>query len=188
MAPAPCFRRRFFPREEGGTNVRQVWVEVNLLQELTQAAGKECDAALGAVHRLGGEVAGMPFTSDGLEPFVDAPRTQYLIGQVEASCGHADEAAERWRRVAAATGTGDLVWAWGAARKLDGYDNAEWTKRLEAGLARAASGNPYTAAVLETVLGKQKDAWAHYQRAILLPDRMMSHHLTRLAMAGVGLP
>jgi tetratricopeptide (TPR) repeat protein len=182
------FHQRFFPREEGGTNVRQVWVEVNLLEALTQAAGKQCDSALAAVQNLGGEIAGMPFTSDGLEPFVNAARTHYLIGQVESACGHTAEATERWRRVAAATGTGDLVWAWGAARKLDGYDNAEWTKRLEAGLARAATGNPYTIATLEAVLGKQSAAWASFQRAILLPDHMMSHHLTRLAMAGVGLP
>jgi tetratricopeptide (TPR) repeat protein len=182
------FAHRFFPREEGGTNVRQVWVEVNLLEALTRAAGKQCDSALGIAHNLGVTVAGMPFTSDGLEPFVDAPRTQYLIGQVEDTCGHTAEATERWRRVAAAAGTGDLVWAWGAARKLDGYDNAEWAKRLEAGLARAATGNPYTIATLEAVLGKQSAAWPKFQQAILLPDRMMSHHLTRLAMAGVGLP
>jgi hypothetical protein len=119
---------------------------------------------------------------------VNAPRSQYLIGQVEARCGHVPQATTRWRRVAAATGIDDLVWAWGAAKKLDGYNNAEWTKRLEAALAQAESGSPYTAGVLEAVLGKHSAAWAHFQQTILLPDRMMSHHLSRMAMAGTGLP
>ena len=45
-----------------------------------------------------------------------------------------------------------------------------------------------TVGVLELVLGKQRPAWAHFQEALLLPDRMMSHHLTRIAMDGTGLP
>jgi len=182
------FHDRFFPREEGGTNVRQVWVEVKILQALTQAAGGQCGAALSGVDGIGGAVPGLPFTKDGLEPFVDAPRTQYLIGQVEARCGHAPQANARWRGVAGATGIGNLVWAWGAAKKLEGYDREAWTKRLEAALAQAGSAPPYTAGVLEAVLGKRSAAWAHFQQTLLQPDRLMSHHLSRLAMAGAGLP
>ncbi len=184
------FHDRFFPREEGGTNVRQVWVEVKILQALAQAAAGQCDAALAVVEGIGAEVPGLPFTKDGLEPFVGAPRTGYMIGLVEAGCGRAPQAAERWRRVSAATGIADLIWAWGAAKKLDGYNNVEWTKRLEAASAQAESGPPYTAGVLEAVLGKRSAAWAHFQQTLLLPDRMMSHHLSRLVMAGAftGLP
>jgi len=159
---------------------------------LTQAAAGQCDLATGAVEGIGAEVPGLPFTKDGLKPFVNAPRTQYLIGQVEARCGHAPDATERWRRVAGATGTADLVWAWGAAKKLDGYDNAAWIKRFEAALAQATaeggSAPPYTVGLLEAMLGKHTAAWAHFQKALVLPDRMMSHHLTRMAMTGSGLP
>jgi tetratricopeptide (TPR) repeat protein len=186
------FHDRFFPREEGGTNVREVWVEVNILQALSDAANNRCDAALPAVERLGAEAAGLPFTKDGLGPFVDAPRTQYLIGQVEAHCGRELQAKERWRKVAGAAGATDIVWAWGAARKLDGYDNAEWIKRLEAALAQAGAqagyAPPYTVGVLEILLGKKTAAWAHFQQALMLPDLRMSHHLSRLATTGAGLP
>ena len=182
------FHDRFFPREEGGTNVRQIWVEVKILQALTQAAAGQCNAALAVVDGIGVEAPGLPFTRDGLAPFVDAPRTQYLIGYVEAGCGRVPQATQRWRRVAATTGAADLVWAWGAAKKLDGYNNAEWTQRLEAALAQAVSGSPYGAGLLETVLGKPAAARAHFQQTLLLPDRMMSHHLSRMAMAGTGLP
>jgi hypothetical protein len=190
------FHDRVFPREEGGNSVRQVWVEVLTLQALTEAARSQCDAALAAVDGIGAEVPGLPFTKDGLQPFVDAPRTQYLLGQIEVRCGRVPQATGRWRRVAAATGLADLIWAWGAAKKLDGYNSAEWIRRFEAAQAQASteavtqagSGSPYAAGVLEAVLGKRATAWAHFQQTLVLPDRMMSHHLSRMAMAGTGLP
>jgi len=40
------FRKRFFPREEGGTNVRQVWVEVQLQKALALAKAGNCADAL----------------------------------------------------------------------------------------------------------------------------------------------
>ncbi len=134
------FRGRFFPREEGGTNVRQVWVDVHLLQAMSQAAAGQCTGAIDSVEALGTAFAGLPFTKDGLEPFVNSPRTQYLIGQVDARCGHAPRAVERWRRVSTATRIADLIWAWAAAKKLEGYNNAEWTRRLEAASTQAQSG------------------------------------------------
>ena len=72
--------------------------------------------------------------------------------------------------------------------KFAAYNKLEWTNRLEAELAQAESGPPYTAGMLEFVLGKRSSAWAHLQQTILLPDRMMSHHLSRMGMAGTGLP
>jgi hypothetical protein len=42
--------------------------------------------------------------------------------------------------------------------------------------------------VLEILLGKKPAAWAHFQQAIVLPDVRMSHHLSRLATTGAGLP
>lgn len=163
-------------------------MEVKIQQALAQAAAGQCNAALGVTDGIGAEAPGLLFTKDGLSPFVEAPRTQYLIAQVEARCGRAQQAAERWRRVSAATGTANLAWAWGAAKKLNGYNNAQWTNRLEGALAQAASGPPYTAGVLEMVLGKRSAAEAHFQQTLLLPDRQMSHHLSRMAMAGAGLP
>ncbi len=182
------FHDRFFPREEGGTNVRKIWVEVKLLQSLSQAAAGQCDAAIATVASIAAAVPGLPFTKDGLDPFVNEPRTQYLLGQVESHCGHAPQAAARWQRVATVTNTGDLVWAWGASKKLPAYDNAAWTTKLQNALAQATSASPYTVGVLEAVLGKQSAAWAHFQQALMLPDRGMSHHLTRMAMLGSGLP
>jgi tetratricopeptide (TPR) repeat protein len=182
------FHDRFFAREEGGTNVRQVWVEVKTIEALAEAAKNQCDAALAITNSLGIEAPGLPFTKDGMQAFVESARTQYLIGQVEAHCGRAAQATERWRRAVADTRPADIVWAWGAAKKLEGYDQQEWTRRLQAARAKIDAERPYFVAILDAVLGKKTEAWAEFQQALLLPDRLMSHHLTRIAMAGVGLP
>jgi hypothetical protein len=39
----------------------------------------------------------------------------------------------------------------------------------------------YTAGMLERDLGKKQEANARFRRALLLPDRMLAYHLTRLA-------
>ena len=73
---AALFRNRFFAREEGGTNVRQVWVEVKTMQALRQAAAGQCEAAVATAKGIGAEVPGLAFTRDGMEPFVDSARTR----------------------------------------------------------------------------------------------------------------
>jgi tetratricopeptide (TPR) repeat protein len=182
------FRDRFFPREEGGTNVRQVWVEVKMMEALSQAAGGHCEAALAGADSVGKEVPGVAFTRDGLEPFLRGARMQYLLAEVEAHCGRATQAAERWRRVAAATGVADIIWARAAAKKLDGYNEAEWHARLQTALARVDGDSPYTIGAIEATLGERAASQAHFRDALLLPDQHLSHHLTRLALAGTGLP
>src|ERR1700687_2075240 len=46
------FRNRFFGSEEGGTNVRQVWVEVKLQQTVRMARTGHCEDALAAARSL----------------------------------------------------------------------------------------------------------------------------------------
>lgn len=47
------FHNRFFPREEGGTNRRQIWLEVQVLQGVSLAENRQCSAAAETVDRLG---------------------------------------------------------------------------------------------------------------------------------------
>src|SRR5947209_7518600 len=94
------FHSRFVPRQEGGTNVPQVWVEVKALQAQYLAASGKCDAALAVVQGIGAPEQGLDFTANGLEPFVDAPRTQVVLAGVELKCGRKDQATERLRKVA----------------------------------------------------------------------------------------
>ena len=67
------FHDRFFPREEGGTNVRQVWIEVQLQRVMALAEQGHCSEAFSLGQRLGAEVPGLVFTRDGLEPILQSP-------------------------------------------------------------------------------------------------------------------
>src|SRR6185503_14344757 len=127
---------RFFPREEWGTNVRQVFVEIRLQKALALArAGRAADA-LAIVEGLEQEVPAFSFTKDGLDAFVRTPRTQYEAGQVAALAGDAARAREHWTAAVGATEGffRGLPWSYLAARRLGSADEAAWRPRLLAAL------------------------------------------------------
>jgi len=79
-------------------------------------------------------------------------------------------------------------WAWLAAQKLPGFDPQNWQNRLQTALTDASnrtetSAYPgwwfYNAGLLEEELHQQ--AADMFQKALLLPDRMLAYHLARLA-------
>ncbi|HXR75343.1 MAG TPA: DUF5107 domain-containing protein [Bryobacteraceae bacterium] len=190
------FHNRFFAREEGGTNVRQVWLEVRLQQVLALGKARKCDAALSAAQQLGSAVSGLAFTQDGLEPYLNSARTQYLLGSMESQCGHAQEAETRFRRAAQATQPDQLIWARAAAKRLGNYDETKWRDLIQNALAHAearaqaetdSSSSLYTAGALESALGDKQAADAKFKESLLLPDRLLAYHLIRLARAG-GVP
>ena len=188
------FHNRFFPREEGGTNVRQVWIEVQLLRALALAKEKHCGEALTVARNLGSEVPGLVFTRDGLEPILQSARTHYLLGTVLANCGQAAGAKSKFLLASAASAPDQIKWAWLAAQKLPGFNPAQWHGRLQASLEQAenrgsTSSYPswweYTAASLAKELGQTAEADARFRKALLLPDQMLAYHLTRLAKTEV---
>jgi len=191
-AARELFKNRFFGREEGGTNVRQVWIEVNLQRALGLAQAHHCKDALEAGSSLGSPVRDLVFTENGLAPFLNSARSNFLLGEVSLACGQKEKADEMFRRSARASGPSDTVWAWASARKLDGYDQAQWRARLHAALSQSESNlgtDPsgwwlYAAGVLQIALGNPQKGKALLQESFLAPDNRMSHHLSRLALAG----
>jgi len=193
QAAMDLFKNRYFGREEGGTNVRQVWVEVNLHRALALAQTNRCEDAIAVAKSLGSPVNGLVFTQDGLAPFVDAARSNFLLGEVSLACGQKKDAEEWYRRATQANRPSDMVWAWASARKLDGYDSAQWRERLNAALSQAESNlgtgsSPgwwlYTAGVLQVALGNTEKGKVLLQQALLAPESRMSYHLSRLALTG----
>ena len=81
------FEGRFFPREEGGINVRQIYLELKVRRAQALAARGDCARALGIVARLGEAVPGLPFTQDGLGTFIGSARFQQMIAAVRKPCG-----------------------------------------------------------------------------------------------------
>src|SRR6266403_2976562 len=187
------FRNRFFGSEEGGTNVRQVWIEVKVQQAVGLARTGHCEDALAAARALGSPVPGLSFTQDGLQPLLDSARTNYLLGELSSSCGQKEEADRRYRLSAQAIDASDAVWAWASAKKLSSYDPAQWQKRLSLALSQAESNARtsanqgwwnYSLGVLQLALGREVQGKASLRESLLLPEDHMSYHFSRLALAG----
>jgi Flp pilus assembly protein TadD len=187
------FHGRFFSREEGGTNVRQVWLEVRLQQALAAARSKSCDAALSEAEHLGTPAPDLAFTQNGLEPMLNSSRTNYLIGTIQSDCGHAQQAEASYRRAAQASEPDQLVWARAAAKRLQGFDDAKWKdlmrKALTRSEARASEGTTtswslYNSGLIALELGEKQRAEADFKEALLLPDRLLAYHFIRLARTG----
>ena len=183
------FYNRFFPREEGGTNVRQVWIEVQLLQALSLTKDGRCSEALSAAQHLGSEVPGLAFTRDGLESILRSARTNYLIGTVFAACGHAERpkrSSNSLPRPPRQTKSAGPFWQPAAYRRLTKRNGMiafnRHSNRLKAGakLARIRVGGN-TLPPLWQGSGQNTEAQIRFRDALLLPDRMLAYHLTRLA-------
>ena len=111
------FENRFFARQEGGTNVRQIYLEVALLNALQLARAGRREEALNAAHNLGKERSGMAFTRDGLEPFLNDARTEFYLGEIESIAGAMDAAREHWRKAGGFSGGTALNAAFAVARR-----------------------------------------------------------------------
>jgi tetratricopeptide (TPR) repeat protein len=186
---------RFFPREEFGTNVRQVYVEVAEQHALALARQRRCGEAVDLVRRLGQPVAGLPFTENGMSAFVESARARYLAGEVLASCGDSASARAQWERAAASQDQypyPNLAFGWQAKQKLGAVMDATTRARLETTLeawerrlvigTNFAGPNAYGRGLLLKALGREAEAQERFREALLLPDQLMSHYLSREAL------
>lgn len=187
------FDKRFFGREEGGTNVRAVWIEVKLSQALGLSGSGRCEEALTIARNLGKPVPGLEFTENGIQPILESARINYLLGEVHSACGEERQANERFDRAAQSTGLSETAWTWAAARKLAGFDAEVWHARLVSSLSQAekrlrsssSKGSwTYNVATLQIALGHTEQGNNSLKEAILLPESLMSYHFSRQALAG----
>jgi tetratricopeptide (TPR) repeat protein len=187
------FRNRFFGREEGGTNVRQVWIELKVTQTVGLGRAGRCDEALAVVKGMGSPVAGLAFTENGLQPIMESARINYLLGELSASCGQKTDAERRYQLASQSTKASEVVWAWAAAKKQAGYDPAQWQVRLTSALSQAESNFRtgglkgwwiYSIGILQIALGRDEQGKSSLREALLLPESLMSYHFARLALDG----
>ena len=171
-------------------------MEIRLLRALALAqAGRGADA-LAMVDGLAREVPGLSFTKDGLDVFVEAPRVQYAAGEVAALAGDTAAARRHWQR---ATEGRDaffraLPYAYRAAQRLGGADEAAWRARLQSALAesekvlQAGTGFPGVVAssqgLILQALGREEEARARFRRALMMPDQRLAHLVSRRALQG----
>jgi len=80
------FRGRFFPRQEGGVNPRQVWLQVRVGRAEALAAAGRCDDARGVLESLSLPAPGLAFTRDGLEVLLGAEPLAGRVAAARARC------------------------------------------------------------------------------------------------------
>jgi tetratricopeptide (TPR) repeat protein len=194
------FHDRFFPREEGGTNVRAVYAQTRLVSSRFAADARDCATALRILDDLPAERRDLPFTrgtlADALRP---APMTEQ-IALIETTCGRIAAAHQRWsqleRALAGASSAMDLAIADEARGQLGHQRTDEQKRRLEealesttATLDSGSATNPgsleYARGRLLTALGRKDEARASLQHAFLFPDRNLSHAYVRVALAAL---
>jgi tetratricopeptide (TPR) repeat protein len=187
---------RFFPREEFGTNVRQVYVEVRLQRALALArAGRKAEAE-GIAGTLGAEVETLPFTKTGMGAFRDSARVQYLLGELFSLTGNDAEAKRHWEAALERPDSyphPDAAFAYAAARRLGGPAAQVARTRLETALEgwrnRLVVGTNFPGAnatgqgFFLRALGREAEAREKFHEALLMPDKVMSHYLSRAALS-----
>jgi len=188
----PLFAGRFFPREEFGTNVRQVYLELRLREALALARAGRRDEAAAIAAGFGKPSPGLAFTNDGMAAFVNAPRFQYYCGELQALLGNDAAAREHWQRAAMGRSLREAAFAYRAAQRLGAASEAEWRPRLEAALAEADlylfRGGHYPAlatcgrGMLLRALGRTAEGNEALRQVFVLPDKGMPHHIARLAL------
>jgi tetratricopeptide (TPR) repeat protein len=186
------FHDRFFQRAEGGTNVREVWLEVQIQRALSLAQHGRCPAASKIADELAEPVADLSFTHDGLQPFLSSARFSYLRGRIYKQCNLQDKAQKYLQQAAEKTGVADRVWAWRASQQLDNANENSPKTKLQSSLEQIRSLNDgnsssgwrfYNTGMLEQATGNTEQAEREFREAFLRPDQSMLYHLTRLAVS-----
>jgi hypothetical protein len=186
------FPGRFFPREEFGTNVRQVYLEVKLRQAFALARGGQKAEAAALAAAFGQPAPGFEFTKDGMKAFAGAPRFQYYCGELQALLGDDGAAREHWRRAATGRDFRQAAFAYRAAQRLGEADDGAWRPRLQAALGEADAylfrGGHYPAlatcarGMLLRALGRVAEGDEALRQVFVLPDKGMPRHVARLAL------
>ena len=197
VAAERLFHDRFFPREEGGTNVRTVYAQVRLISARVASEQGHCDSARQILEGLSTEQPGLALTSGGLGDVIATPTLSLQVAAIESACGRSADARARWERLVRALAADGpaltLAVADTARERLARPRTAAERARLEravesatATLESAGTNSPglieYARGVLLEALGKNSEARESLRRVFTYPDRGLSHALARAAL------
>jgi tetratricopeptide (TPR) repeat protein len=179
------FNDRFFPREEGEITSEQTLLEIKLLQAEAWAKAHNCTEAEGF---LADEQTEMSLHGG-------SPREYVKLGGIARSCGHTKESEELLHKAVASADSQGLAWVIQAQKSLGTYDSAKANKRIAELLPAVESHIEtgtytglwwYVLGTMQAALGREEQAKESFEKALLLPDTSMSHHLVREALAGIA--
>ncbi len=121
------FHAQEFAGDKQPDDVRRAWIEVQLQRLLAEARAGQCGPAKDGLFHLGDEDPAVAFSFFGFGAFMKAPHFQYLMAQVESSCGDEKAAQKRLSHVAkasAAIDSPDYVYPMLAALRVNTGDAA----------------------------------------------------------------
>jgi hypothetical protein len=188
------FHGRFFPREEGGTNVRAVYAQVKVTSARLAARSGRCAVALDILGSLPREQKALSFTAGGLADALTSPQIDGQIAAIESACGQTAQARARWERLARPLEGGgapmSIAIADDARERLGRTRTADQRSRLEQALAAATrtldsagTSSPglveLARASLLAALDRHDESRRSRDRVFLYPDRNLSHALAR---------
>lgn len=188
------FHDRFFPSEEGGTNVRAVYSQVRLSSAGGAARAGDCPAALAIIDALPRQQPTLSFTVGGLDDTLAPATSSRQVAAIESACGRVAAARARWERLfrpLASGGSPVAVAVADAARRSLGRprsaaDRARLDEALDAAtrtLETGGTSNPglmaYARALLLAALGRAGESRQALERVFVYPDRNLSHALAR---------
>jgi tetratricopeptide (TPR) repeat protein len=168
------FPNRHFEKEEGGANVRDVYLETRLQQALSLAAAGHADEARRILASLDKPVEGLDFTDGGLQAFLGESRFDYYRGLIEKRLGNGSAAREFERKGAAGQG----IYAVLAAKDL-GLDT--WKARA----AQIAANASVDGGMALVALGRSEEGRQVLREVLRAPDHNLSHYRARRALAGM---
>lgn len=185
------FQNRFFPSEEGGLDVRTVFVEVRLQSLLARArAGERVPAE--DFHQIGQPLNGAAFSESGLDAILATSRSQYLLGAAAEAAGHAFARDAFRRALSRGESTRDpmeAAWALLAAQRLPDA-GPQLLERLK-GIVGSGTNVPaafpdtrqaYARGMRFWAAGDREQAAACFRMAMRGPDRNLARYLSHRAL------
>jgi tetratricopeptide (TPR) repeat protein len=175
------FEDRFFPSEEGGVSATQVLFEVKLMQAEAEATTGKCEDA---EEFIATDHSGLVVNGAVSQAYV-------RMSAIAKECKRPEQVEQLLRKAAASKSTADAAWVVRAEKLLGTDDAARQQQKLQASLAAAhrikeassfAGWWWYNVGTMEEALNHRDRAREAFNTALLLPDSMMSHHLSRTAM------
>jgi tetratricopeptide (TPR) repeat protein len=179
------FNNRFFPSEEGGVSSRQVLFEIKLMQAETEAASGGCAKA---EEFLAVEHPGLEVNGAISQPYI-------RMAAVAKACQHERQAQEFLKRAASSKNGADAAWSLKAEKLVAHADAVMGLERVQAALASAKRTKDtssytgwwwYNIGTMESALNHKDEAEKAFKNALLLPDSMMSHHMSRAAIEALA--
>jgi tetratricopeptide (TPR) repeat protein len=175
------FKGRFFPSEEGGVSAEQVLFEIKLMQA-------EAEAKSGHCSDTGAFLAANP--SDLVVNGAIA-QAYVRMAAIEKACHHPQQTEQFLQKAAASKNSADSAWVAKAEKLLGTYDTSGEQQKLEAlaNAERSTDTSAYTGwwwyniGTIQAALHRPDLAREAFNRALLLPDSLMSHHFSRAALA-----